>query len=207
MQSDSETSVFSPGAFNLSSERPKFAAGKLDKYTCTRCGWKWTPRRGCPDPPRACARCRSAYWQTAPMSSRSNTPEDQKWQAERDLVSRRQRERHLARLRELAAEFGLEPPPVEDLRASSPGNDLPRAGAAWMDSGDRFNDRGSTRPACAPAMLPASSLAQELHRRMAQSGPERGAPSRLPVPEPSQDLAAPADRRKGVLGGYRTRNR
>jgi hypothetical protein len=184
----------------MTDERPKYAAGKFGKYTCTRCGWKWTPHGGFPDPPRACARCRTAYWQTPPMSSRANLPEDPKWQAERDLVSRRRRERHLARLRELAAEFRLEPPPVEGGRAISPGNDLSRAGAAWLDSGDRFNDRGSTRPVYARALPPARPLAQELSHRMARSEPKSGTPSPLPAPEPSPDLPASATRRKVGYG-------
>src|SRR6267154_3260982 len=124
----------------MTDDRPKYAAGKFGKYACTRCGWKWTPRGNCPDPPHACARCRTAYWQTPPMSSRANSPEDLKWREERDLVSRRRRERHLAKLRELAAEFELEPPPIEDRRAIPSAHVLPQPAAPWIDSRDRFND-------------------------------------------------------------------
>ncbi len=111
---------------SMSEERPQFSAGEFGKYTCTRCGWKWTPRPNSPDPPHACARCRSAYWQSAPISSRANSPNDPKWQAERDSVARRKRERHLARLRELAAEFGLKPPPIPDDNEPAPSQPVPR---------------------------------------------------------------------------------
>jgi len=87
---------------------------KPGKYTCDRCGWSWTPRPNAPDPPRACARCRSAYWQSAPVTSRANSPNDPKWQAEQESIARRRKERHLARLKELAAEFGFAPPPIRD---------------------------------------------------------------------------------------------
>src|SRR6266851_2921063 len=97
--------------------------GNVGKYACTRCGWKWTPRPNSPDPPHACARCRSAYWQTPPISSRANSPDNPKWQAERDVVARRRRERHMARLRELAAEFGIKPPPINDRGAILPAKD------------------------------------------------------------------------------------
>jgi len=102
-------------------------SGQVGKYTCTRCGWKWTPRANSPDPPHACARCRTAYWQSAPVSSRANSPDDPKWQAERDSVARRKRERHLARLRELAAEFGLKPPPIDDDNEPAPSQLTPPA--------------------------------------------------------------------------------
>ncbi|MGD0910041.1 MAG: hypothetical protein ABSA96_20850 [Candidatus Acidiferrales bacterium] len=166
----------------MTDERPKYAAGKIGKYTCTRCGWKWTPRGGCPDPPRACARCRTAYWQSAPMSSRANSPEDPKWQAERDLVARRRQERHLARLKELAEEFNLDPPPILD------GCAIPLAG--------RFND-----PLPATAFRHVGPLARRLERAIAESKAET--PSRLPVPEPSPDLAAPAMRPKLGYGKSR----
>ena len=68
------------------------------KHTCMRCGWRWTRRPNSPDPPHACARCRSA-WQSSPISSRANFPTNPKWQAERESVARRKRERHLARLK------------------------------------------------------------------------------------------------------------
>jgi hypothetical protein len=80
-------------------------SGQSGKYLCLRCGWHWSPRRGCPDPPRACARCRSAAWNAAPKSSRANRPDDPKWQAERDALANRRRDRHLARLKKLAQEL------------------------------------------------------------------------------------------------------
>jgi hypothetical protein len=171
----------------MSDGRPKYAAGKFGKYTCTRCGWKWTPRGNCPDPPRACARCRTAYWQAAPVSSRANSPEDPKWQVERDLVSRRRRERHLRKLRELAAEFRLEPPPIEDRRAIPPANDPPRPAAPWIDSWDRFNDRPPTRLASATAIKPAGRLSQELARVRAQSEAKPGTPLPSPIPGPPRN--------------------
>ncbi len=117
----------SPISQTMSNERPKYSAGKFGQYTCTRCGWKWTPRAGCPDPPWACARCRTAYWQTTPRSSRANSPDDPKWQAQRELVARRRRERHLAKLTELAAELGLQLPPIGDAITATKGLRQPAA--------------------------------------------------------------------------------
>jgi hypothetical protein len=82
------------------------SAGQSGKYFCLRCGWRWSPRRGSPDPPNACARCRTAHWNTPPESARANHPEDPKWHAERDTLANRRRARHLARLKELAQELG-----------------------------------------------------------------------------------------------------
>ncbi|MGA8492536.1 MAG: hypothetical protein WB711_19070 [Terriglobales bacterium] len=81
------------------------SAGQSAKYLCLRCGWHWSPRRGCPDPPNACARCRSAYWNTPPDSARANRPDDPKWKAERDALAERRRARHTARLKELIREL------------------------------------------------------------------------------------------------------
>jgi hypothetical protein len=158
-------------------ESPKCVAGKFGKYTCTRCGWKWTPRGGCPDPPHACARCRTAYWQTAPMSSRANSPEDPKWRAERDLAARRRRERHLVKLSELAAEFGLEPPPIEEVRAITPARYPWQAAAPSTCSRDRFNEG-------ALPSAPAGPLSQELARLTAQSEVKTGTPLPSPIAEP-----------------------
>lgn len=170
----------------MSNVRLKYVSGRSGRYTCTRCGWKWTPRAGCPDPPRGCARCRSGYWRVAPTSARANSPEDPKWQAERDLVSRRRRQRHLVRLRELAAEFSLQPPPIENGRAvpSAPG--VPQPAATWQHSGP---------------------LARELRRRMAELNSET--PSQALVPEPGSNPPTLATRRRRESGetGYRTRNR
>ena len=82
-------------------QRPSVSAGQSGKYLCLRCGWRWSPRRGSPDPPNACARCRSAYWNTPPESARANRPDDPRWKAERDMLANRRRARHLARLKEL----------------------------------------------------------------------------------------------------------
>jgi hypothetical protein len=81
------------------------SAGQSGKYLCKRCGWRWSPRRGSPDPPNACARCRSAYWNTPPDGARANRPDDPKWKAERDTLADRRRARHLARLKELTQEL------------------------------------------------------------------------------------------------------
>jgi hypothetical protein len=93
---------------------PRQSDERTGKYSCTRCGWRWTPRPNSPDVPRACARCRSAYWQSAPLSSRANFPNDPKWQAESQSAGRRRREQCFRRLRELAAEFGLTVLPIRD---------------------------------------------------------------------------------------------
>ena len=89
-----------------------YSAGVAGKYVCSRCGWRWTPRTNSPDPPRACARCRSAYWQSTPVSCRANSPSDPNWCVESQSVARRRQKRHLTRLKELAAEFGFALPPV-----------------------------------------------------------------------------------------------
>ena len=138
---------------------------RTGKYTCMRCGWRWTPRPNSPDPPHACARCRSAYWQSAPVSSRANFPTDPKWRTESESAARRRRERRLARLRELAAEFGLTIPPGDDLMfgppvvrtpkvSSSPGSYIPVAPPPILRTPGRHD------PAAPPA--PGTSTLEEL---------------------------------------------
>jgi hypothetical protein len=107
-------------------QRPQCSAGQSGKYLCLRCGWRWSPRRGSPDPPNACSRCRSHYWNQPPDSARANRPDDPKWQAERNTLANRRRARHLARLKELVRELApvasavvvkptLLPPDAEEL--------------------------------------------------------------------------------------------
>jgi hypothetical protein len=106
-------------------ERSQCSAGQSGKYLCLRCGWRWSPRCGSPDPPNACARCRSHYWNTPPESARANRPDDPKWLAERDTLAHRRRTRHLARLKGLLRELApdaakpvnptLLPPDAEEL--------------------------------------------------------------------------------------------
>jgi hypothetical protein len=142
--------------------------GVAGKYACTRCGWKWTPRTNSPDPPRACARCRSAYWQSMPVSSRANMPSDAKWRVESQSVAQRRRERHLARLKELAAEFGFALPPIR-YNLTPPVFPLPQGlcqpGGVLEEPRSRFNEPVPSRQSSVPA--PRRSLAEELHRRMA----------------------------------------
>ncbi len=144
------------------------SSGQVGKYTCTRCGWKWSPRPNSPDPPHACARCRSSYWQSAPVSSRANSPNDPKWQGERNAVARRKRERHLARLRELAAEFGLKPPPIGDDNEPAP-CPLP--------------------PTPAIPSAPRMSLSERLRRRIAEWEPN---------PEPTPPPGGPGQPTRGI---------
>jgi len=134
------------------------------------------------------------------MSLRANFPDDHKWQADRDLVSRRRRERHLAKLRELAEEFGLEPPSIDDGYAIATAKDVSRPTAPSIDYRERFNERLPTQPASAPAFQPVRPLAEWLHREMAKSDPKPGTPSGLPISEPSPDPVALARRRKGGYG-------
>jgi hypothetical protein len=135
---------------------PSHSSETTGKYTCTRCGWRWTPRQNSPDPPRACARCRSAYWQRAPVSSRANSPDDPKWQAEREAVARRRQVRHRARLIELAAEFGFAPPPIGDGFTPAPvfalPNELSRCGVSPLGSRGGFSGPAAFHP------VPASSI-------------------------------------------------
>jgi hypothetical protein len=150
------------------------SVGVVGKYLCSRCGWRWTPRPNSPDPPRACARCRSAYWQSAPVSSRANSPDDPKWLAERESVAGRKQKRHLARLRELAAEFGLEPPPIGNGIAQAPvfplRNKLSRSDSISVDTRLRFNHPAATQPAPAPSIpaTPQLSLSERLRRARAE---------------------------------------
>ena len=130
------------------------------KYTCYRCGWRWSPRPNSPDPPRACARCRSAYWQSAPVSPRANSPDDPKWQRERESIARRKQKRDLKRLQELAAEYGLEPPPIRNGLAQAPvfhlPNELSRHASISVDTRARF-----TRPAPTPVAPDTSTDSSE----------------------------------------------
>jgi len=109
-------------------QHPQRSAGQSGRYLCLRCGWRWSPRRGSPDPPNACARCRSTYWNSPPKSARANRPDDPKWQAERDALANRRRARHAARPKELAEELGPDAaeivtpalPPAEPAREQAP---------------------------------------------------------------------------------------
>lgn len=188
----------------MADQRPRCSTEKFGKYACTRCGWKWTPRAGRPDLPRACARCRAAYWQSAPVSSRANSPEDPKWLAERDLVSRRRRQRHLAKLKELVTEFGLEPPPIEGERVIFPANDTPRATAPLMDLRDRFNDRPRTRLATASASPAGVRFSKGLAGLMAESDAKTETPSRAPVRGAMPDQHGFPKRRTVEAGGVET---
>ena len=154
------------------------SAGRASKYTCNRCGWAWTPRLNSLDPPRACARCRTAYWNTASVSSRANRPDDPKWELKSESIARRKRKRHLARLRELTAEFGLKLPPglddpaVAPLIVPVPRPDQPAAIA--VDPRVRFNDPAPPQidPAAAGSPAPQLSLREKLQWRIAQSKPK-----------------------------------
>jgi len=95
-------------------EHRQRSAGQSGKYLCLRCGWRWSPRRGSPDPPNACSRCRSHYWNTPPESARANRPDNPKWQAEREALENRRRTRQLACLKELTQE--LSPDAVETVK-------------------------------------------------------------------------------------------
>lgn len=154
---------------------PSHSIAKTSKYSCTRCGWQWTPRPNSPDPPRACSRCRSAYWQTPPVTSRANSPDDPKWQVERESVTRRRQRRHLERLRQLAAEFNLKPTPVLD----GPGTALSLVPAAKdpdqpsvfpVDPMVRFNELGSPQRPSVPLVPPepGMSLSERLRRITAE---------------------------------------
>jgi hypothetical protein len=135
------------------------SAGVAGKYVCSRCGWRWTPRTNSPDPPRACARCRSAYWQSTPVSCRANSPSDPKWRAESQSVVQRRQRRHLTRLKELAAEFGFALPPTRyDLGAAPPVFPLPQETSQPEEPRLNINE---------PVPAPRRSLVEELRRRMA----------------------------------------
>jgi len=137
------------------------------KYMCTRCGWQWTARQNSPDPPRACARCRSAYWQSTPVSCRANSPSDLKWRAESQSVAQRRQRRHLTRLKELAAEFGFALSPArDDLTFAPPVFPLTQESSQPVEPRLHFNE---------PVPAPRRSLVEELRRRMAADA-NAGAP-------------------------------
>ena len=140
------------------------SAGNVGKYAGTRCGWRWTPRTNSPDLPRACARCRSAYWQSTPVSSRANFPSDAKWRVESQSVAQRRQKRHLTRLKELAAEFGFAPPPIPDDLAT-PVFPLPQESSQPADPWLHFNEPVPSVQDSVSA--PRRSLVEELRRRMA----------------------------------------
>jgi hypothetical protein len=142
------------------------SAGVAGKYACARCGWRWTPRTNSPDPPRACARCRSAYWQSMPVSSRANFPSDAKWRVESHSVAQRRQKRHLTRLKELAAEFGFALSPTRyDLGVAPPVFPLPQESSQPVEARLHFNEPVPSGQDSVPA--PRRSLVEELRRRMA----------------------------------------
>jgi hypothetical protein len=138
-------------------------AGVAGKYVCSRCGWRWTPRTNSPDPPRACARCRSAYWQSTPVSCRANSPSDPKWRVEGQSVARRRQKRRLTRLKELAAEFGFALPPVRGDLGLGPVFPLPQGSSQPAEPRSHSNE---------PVPAPRRSLAEELHRLRAADAPK-----------------------------------
>jgi len=132
------------------------SAGVAGKNVCSRCGWRWTPGTNSPDPPRACARCCSAYWQSTPVSCRANSPSDPKWRTESQSVARRRQKRHLTRLKELAAEFGFALSPIrDDLAFAPPVFPLPQEPFQPLEP---VPSRENSVPA------PRRSLVEELHR-------------------------------------------
>jgi hypothetical protein len=142
------------------------SAGTTGKYSCSRCGWSWTPRQNAPDPPRACARCRRAYWQSTPVSSRGNSPSDPKWRAESQSVAQRRQRRRFAGLKELAAEFGFALSPIrDDLSFAPPVFPLPQGSSQPVEPRLHFNEPVPSRENSVPA--PRRSLVEELRCRMA----------------------------------------
>jgi hypothetical protein len=141
-----------------------YSAGVAGKYVSSRCGWRWTPRTNSPDPPRACARCRSAYWQSTPVSCRANSHSDPKWRAESQSVARRRQKRRLTRLNELAAKFGFALSPVcNDFTFAPPVFPLPQETSQPADPRLNINE---------PVPAPRKSLVEELRRRMAAAAPK-----------------------------------
>ena len=143
-----------------------YSAGAAGKYVCSRCGWQWTPRQNSRDPPGACARCRSAYWQSTPVSCRANSPSDPRWRAESQSVAKRRQKRHLTRLKELAAEFGFALPPTRyDPSVAPPVFPLPQSSSQPAEPRSHFNGPVPSGQNSVPA--PRRSLVEELRRRMA----------------------------------------
>ena len=143
--------------------------GQFGKYTCNRCGWKWTPRHGRPDPPRACARCRSAYWQSAPVTRRANRPDDPKWREQRELIMRHREERQLAKLRDCAAEFGLKLSPMNNQPLTSTISSVCESGSPPINPSDHSREPVAPSPPYPPtAPSERRPLAEELARLTAE---------------------------------------
>jgi hypothetical protein len=93
-------------------DAPRLPAARPDRpgtHSCLRCGYHWTPRK---PSPRMCPLCRSAYWDRPPMKAYARRPENTDWPAEqarmRDSAVTRKRYRHLAKVKALAREMGLD---------------------------------------------------------------------------------------------------
>jgi hypothetical protein len=140
-----------------------YSARVAGKYLCSRCGR--TPRNNSPDPPRACARCRSAYWQSTSASCRANSPSEPKWRAESQSVAKRKQRRHLTRLKELAAAFGFALPPARGDLGLGPVFPLPQDSSQPAELRLNINEPVPSGQGSVPA--PRRSLVEELCRRMA----------------------------------------
>jgi hypothetical protein len=76
---------------------------------CLRCGWEWWARIS---HPRHCAFCRSSYWDIPPQRANARRPDQMDAQEVRRIRERnvddRRRYRHLAKVKGLAKELGLD---------------------------------------------------------------------------------------------------
>lgn len=92
-------------------DRPRGGA-----HLCLHCGWDWNHAPGSPDPPHACARCRSTYWDTPPRLRHSSRPTDEhrQWRLTKVWRDSRRRTLLLDRIRRAIDELGgAESPDVQ----------------------------------------------------------------------------------------------
>jgi hypothetical protein len=95
-------------------------SGTVGSCECLRCGYKWDPkprrRNGevTVPRPRLCANpeCRTAYWDRPPVAESARRPAATNWEKVRqrqgEEVVRRRKQRHLAKVKALARELGLD---------------------------------------------------------------------------------------------------
>jgi pyruvate/2-oxoglutarate dehydrogenase complex dihydrolipoamide acyltransferase (E2) component len=123
---------------------------------CRRCGYgrlfgQWHPRSA---HPRGCPHCHSAYWDTLALTERGRKLPTRvslsKIRRERVAsVAKRRRYRHLARVRKLARELGLD---ITDPRTGRTGATT----AAWTPPAKEaamLDARATTQPATQPATV------------------------------------------------------
>lgn len=96
-----------------------YGPDRQGSHACLRCGHHWTPRKE--GRPRCCPWCRSAYWDAEPKLQTARVPWQTDWRKVRfkadEARLRRKQYHHLAQVKKLAKELGLD---VTDPRTGRP---------------------------------------------------------------------------------------